>query len=71
MFKTTRHFLYTHRLLAQKQKKVRVRVIHKVIYQSYMCRKFPRKTGTYESVECVPCNTRNCNNNGFVSDLLK
>ena len=34
-------------------------------------RKLPRKTETYESAKCVPCNTRNCTHNGFVSDLLK
>ena len=31
----------------------------------------PRKTVTYESAKCVPCNTRKCTHNGFVSDLLK
>ena len=34
-------------------------------------RKLPRKTETYESAKCVPCNTRKCTHNGFVSDLLK
>ena len=34
-------------------------------------RKLPRKTETYESATCVPCNTRKCTHNGFVSDLLK
>ena len=34
-------------------------------------RKLPRKTETYESANCVPCNTRKCTHNGFVSDLLK
>ena len=34
-------------------------------------RKLPRKTVTYESAKCVPCNTRKCTHNGFVSDLLK
>ena len=30
-------------------------------------RKLPRK----ESAKCVPCSTRKCTHNGFVSDLLK
>ena len=34
-------------------------------------RKLPRKTETYASAKCVPCNTRKCTHNGFVSDLLK
>ena len=41
-------------------------------------RKLQRKTETYESAKCVPCNTRKCTHNGFVSvsvnpypDLLK
>ena len=34
-------------------------------------RKLPRKTETYESAKCVPCNTRKCTHNGFASDLLK
>ena len=34
-------------------------------------RKLPRKTETYESARCVPCNTRKCTHNGFASDLLK
>ena len=34
-------------------------------------RKLPRKTETYESAKCVPCNTRKCTHNRFVSDLLK
>ena len=34
-------------------------------------RKLPRKTETYESAKCVPCNTRKCTHNGFLSDLLK
>ena len=34
-------------------------------------RKLPRKTETYESAKCVPCNTRKCTHNGFVSDILK
>ena len=34
-------------------------------------RKLPRKTETYESAKYVPCNTRKCTHNGFVSDLLK
>ena len=34
-------------------------------------RKLPRKTVSYESAKCVPCNTRKCIHNGFVSDLLK
>ena len=34
-------------------------------------RKLTRKTETYESAKCVPCNTRKCTHNGFVSDLLK
>ena len=34
-------------------------------------RKLPRKTETYESAKCVPCNTRKYTHNGFVSDLLK
>ena len=34
-------------------------------------RKLPRKTETYESAKCVPCNTRKCTHNGFISDLLK
>ena len=34
-------------------------------------RKLPRKTETYESAKCVPCNTCKCTHNGFVSDLLK
>ena len=34
-------------------------------------RKLPRKTETYESAKCVPCNTRKCTHNEFVSDLLK
>ena len=34
-------------------------------------RKLPRKTETYESAKCVPCNTRKCTRNGFLSDLLK
>ena len=34
-------------------------------------RKLPRKRVTYESAKCVPCNTRKCTHNGFVSDLLK
>ena len=34
-------------------------------------RKLPRKTETYESAKCVPCNTRKCTHNAFVSDLLK
>ena len=34
-------------------------------------RKIPRKTETYESAKCVPCNTRKCTHNRFVSDLLK
>ena len=29
------------------------------------------KTVTYDSAKCVPCNTRKCTHNGFVSDLLK
>ena len=29
-------------------------------------RKLPRKTETYESAKCVPCNTRKCTHNGFV-----
>ena len=33
--------------------------------------RLPRKTVTYESAKCVPCNTRKCTDNGFVSDLLK
>ena len=33
--------------------------------------KLPRKTVTYESSKCVPCNTRKPTHNGFVSDLLK
>ena len=33
--------------------------------------KLPRKTETYESAKCVPCNTRKCTHNRFVSDLLK
>ena len=33
--------------------------------------KLPRKTETYESAKCVPCNTRKCTRNGFLSDLLK
>ena len=52
-------------------------VINKVRYQSYACLslsepvRLPRKTVTYESAKCVPCNTRKCTHNGFVSDLLK
>ena len=34
-------------------------------------RKLTRKTETYESAKCVPCNTRKCTHNGFVSDRLK
>ena len=34
-------------------------------------RKLPRKTVTYESAKCVPCNTRKCTHDGLVSDLLK
>ena len=34
-------------------------------------RKLPRKTGTYESAKCVPCNTRKFTYNGFERDLLK
>ena len=34
-------------------------------------RKLPRKTETYESAKCVPCNTRKCAYKRFVSDLLK
>ena len=34
-------------------------------------RKLPRKTETYESAKCVPCNTRKCTHNRFVRDLLK
>ena len=34
-------------------------------------RKLPRKTETYASAKCVPCNTRKCTHNGFVTDLLK
>ena len=34
-------------------------------------RKLSRKTETYESAKCVPCNTRKCTHNGFVSVLLK
>ena len=35
-------------------------------------RKLPRnKTEIYESAKCVPCNTRKCPHNGFVSELLK
>ena len=34
-------------------------------------RKLPRKTVTYESAKCVPCNTRKYTHNGFVSELLK
>ena len=34
-------------------------------------RKLQRKTETYESAKCVPCNTRKCTRNGFLSDLLK
>ena len=33
--------------------------------------KLARKTETYESARYVPCNTRKCTHNGFVSDLLK
>ena len=33
-------------------------------------RKLPRKIETFESAKCVPCNTRKCTHNGFVSDLL-
>ena len=36
-----------------------------------MCEQLPRKTETYESAKCVPCNTRKCTHNGFVSDPLK
>ena len=34
-------------------------------------RKLPRKKETYESAKCVPCSTRKCTHNGFVSDLFK
>ena len=33
-------------------------------------RKLQRKTETYESAKCVPCNTRKCTRNRFVSVLL-
>ena len=33
-------------------------------------RKLQRKTETYESAKCVPCNTRKCTHNRFVSGIL-
>ena len=39
----------------------------KVTYAFKWARELQRKTETYESAKCVPCNTLN----GFVSDLLK
>ena len=42
-----------------------------VLHKTFFTGKIPRKTETYESAKCVPCNTRKCTHNGFVSDLLK
>ena len=43
----------------------------KVTFAFKWARKLPHKTVTYESAKCVPCNTRKCTHNGFVSELLK
>ena len=43
----------------------------KVAYAFKWARELQRKTETYESAKCVPCNTLKCTHNGFVSDLLK
>ena len=57
--------------LKKKKSESLIKYYVKVTCALKWARKLPRITETYESAKCVPCNTRKCTHNGFVSDLLK